>query len=375
MLRDGWREVRIADLGRVVTGTTPRAADGGSWGDAVDFITPGDQRPGARDVRPARRLSAAGAQRLASRLVPAGSTLVTCIGATIGKTSLTARPAVTNQQVNAVVPDEATVSREFLYYLLTAHAPRIAQVASGSATQIVTKRQFERLRVLLPPRAEQVRIAGFLGPLDDKIAANQRAARTALELAEAMYDRLVSDVPSVPCRLGDLAELRYGKALPAASRRPGRVPVYGSGGVVGAHDLALVSGPGIVVGRKGTAGAVHWSQRDFFPIDTVFYVARAADDVPLEFLFFALRRLGLAGLRSDSAVPGLSRASVLTSRLPVPGPGSLREFHREVRPLFALRESLATQSVALAALRDEVLSPVPLGAPRAAAVLSVRFSP
>jgi type I restriction enzyme S subunit len=120
---------------------------------------------------------------------------------------------------------------------------------------------------------------------------------------------------------------------------------------------------------------VHWSQRDFFPIDTVFYVAEVADDVPLEFLFFALRRLGLAGLRSDSAVPGLSRASVLTSRLPVPGPRSLREFHREVRPLFALRESLATQSLALAALRDEVLSPVALGAPRAAAVHGVRFSP
>src|SRR5262249_27360955 len=133
----------------------------------------------------------------------------------------------------------------------------------------------------------------------------------------------------------------------------GRVPVYGSGGVVGAHDRALVNGPGIVVGRKGTAGAVHWSQRDFFPIDTVFYVAEVADDVPLGVLFFPLRGLGLSGMRSDSAVPGLSRASALTSRLPVPGPSPLRELRREVRPLFALRESLAAQSAALATLRDE----------------------
>jgi len=58
-------------------------------------------------------------------------------------------------------------------------------------------------------------------------------------------------------------------------------------------------------------------------------------------------------MRSDSAVPGLSRASVLTSRLPVPRRSSLRELRREVRPLFALRESLAAQSAALATLRDE----------------------
>jgi type I restriction enzyme S subunit len=47
---------------------------------------------------------------------------VTCIGATIGKTSLTRRPAVTNQQINSVVPDDSRVTPAFLYYLLTACA-------------------------------------------------------------------------------------------------------------------------------------------------------------------------------------------------------------------------------------------------------------
>src|SRR6266700_3203600 len=134
-----WQEVAIGELGRVVTGTTPRAGDAGSWGDEVDFLTPGDRR-------------------LASRLVPAGSTCVTCIGATTGKTSLTARPAVTNQQINSVVPDPAVVRPAFLYYLLTAHAPRIAQAASGSAAPIINKRQFQRFRVQLPPLAEQERV-------------------------------------------------------------------------------------------------------------------------------------------------------------------------------------------------------------------------
>lgn len=352
-----WQEVRIGDLGRVVTGATPRAADADSWGDTVDFITPGGQRAGSRDAVAARRLSATGAARLASRLVPAGSTCVTCIGATIGKTSLTVRPVVTNQQINSVVPQESRVTPAFLYYLLTACAPRIAQAASGSAAQIVNKAQFERFPVRIPPIAEQERAAAALGALDDKIAANERTAATALALADALFEQATTQGGGArERRIGDLAQLHYGRALPAARRGSGDIPVYGSGGVVGRHDRALVPGPGIIIGRKGTAGAVHWSQRDFFPIDTVFYVLPRAAGVPLECLYFALRGLRLAAMRSDSAVPGLTRPSVLTSTIRLPGRSATRDFQRTAPELLALREALGVESARLATLRDELLA-------------------
>jgi type I restriction enzyme, S subunit len=327
-----------------------------SWGDVVDFITPGDQRAGNRDAVAARRLSAGGVRRMASRLIPAGSTCVTCIGATIGKTSLTTRPAVTNQQINSVVPDESLITPAFLYYLLTACAPRIAQAASGSAAAIVNKRQFERFPVRVPPLAEQERAAAVLGALDDKIAANERTAANALALADALFEQAMAHGGAArERRLGDLVDLRYGRALPAARRRPGEVPVYGSGGVVGSHDRALVTGPGIIIGRKGTAGAVHWSQRDFYPIDTVFYVLPRAVDVPLECLFFALRRLRMAAMRSDSAVPGLTRLSVLTSAIRLPGRSATRDFQRMAPDLLAMQEALGAESAQLATLRDELL--------------------
>jgi type I restriction enzyme S subunit len=219
----------------------------------------------------------------------------------------------------------------------------------------VNKAQFERLGVRIPPAAEQERSAAVLGALDDKIAANKRTAATALALADALFEKALVETALGDRRLGDLAELRYGRALPAARRRPGDVPVYGSGGVVGSHDRALAGGPGIIIGRKGTAGAVHWSQRDFFPIDTVFYVVPRAADVPLECLFFAFRRLGLATMRSDSAVPGLTRPSVLNSAIPLPGASAMRDFQRVAGDLLATREALATESARLAALRDELL--------------------
>ena len=59
-----------------------------------------------------------------------------------------------------------------------------------------------------------------------------------------------------PRKLGDILEFRYGKSLPDRERKTGDIPVYGSGGIGGYHNKALISGPGVIVGRKGSVGAV-----------------------------------------------------------------------------------------------------------------------
>ena len=89
-------------------------------------------------------------------------------------------------------------------------------------------------------------------------------------------------------------------------REPGDVDVYGSNGVVGSHTNALVKGPGILVGRKGTVGAVHYASRPFWPIDTVYYVVPRRRD-NLRFLHHLLDYLPLKFLNAATGVPGLSR--------------------------------------------------------------------
>jgi len=176
-----WTTTPIQKLGLVVTGSTPKSMEADSWGDEVAFITPSDQQDGAREVATARALSSLGAQRMRRRVVPPGSTCFTCIGATIGKTSLTSRTAVTNQQINTVVPHEGTDGR-FLYYALTYNAPLIAQIASGSATPIINKTQFQEFRIKAPELPAQKAIGQVLGALDDKIAVNDRIRRASDEL-------------------------------------------------------------------------------------------------------------------------------------------------------------------------------------------------
>jgi len=85
--------------------------------------------------------------------------------------------------------------------------------------------------------------------------------------------------------LGEHLTLEYGRALPAKNRVTGHVSVFGSNGIVGSHNEKLVSGPGIVVGRKGTAGSVAWASGDFFPIDTTYWVNIKSPKLTLRFAY------------------------------------------------------------------------------------------
>ena len=118
-------------------------------------------------------------------------------------------------------------------------------------------------------------------------------------------------------RIGDEIELAYGKSLPAQARETGPFEVFGSNGCVGNHSAPLISGPGIIVGRKGSAGQVAFSWRDFWPIDTTYYVVNKRDH-DWRFLFHLLSSLGLTDLNSHSAVPGLNRENVYSIPICLP---------------------------------------------------------
>jgi type I restriction enzyme S subunit len=154
-------------------------------------------------------------------------------------------------------------------------------------------------------------------------------------------------------RLGDLIELAYGKALKATDRRPGYVPVYGSGGVTGFHDTAYVDGPSIIVGRKGTVGSLYWEDRPFFPIDTVFFVKPR--NMPLTYCYYTMQRLGLENMNTDAAVPGLNRENAYRLPVVLATQSIVEAFDGMVSALRARIRNGLEQQEALASLRDTLL--------------------
>ncbi|WP_447018097.1 restriction endonuclease subunit S [Shewanella algae] len=155
-------------------------------------------------------------------------------------------------------------------------------------------------------------------------------------------------------RLDSVLELAYGKALKKTDRIDGSISVYGSGGIGGYHNEALVSGPGIIVGRKGTVGSLFWEDDDFFPIDTVFYVKPHAG-VPLGYCFELLKTLRLEGMNTDAAVPGLNRNNAYRLLFAKPSTDIKNLFANFINSLKAQQKSLHDQTKSLAAMRDTLL--------------------
>jgi len=89
-------------------------------------------------------------------------------------------------------------------------------------------------------------------------------------------------------------------------QRSGPVPVVSSGGVASYHDTALIPGPGVVVGRKGSAGTVHWIDDDFWPHDTTLYVKWFGGNSK-RFVYYKLIALRLETYDTGSANPTVNR--------------------------------------------------------------------
>lgn len=223
------------------------------------------------------------------------------------------------------------------------------------------------------PLSEQNAIVNKLSAYDDLIENNRRRIALLEEAARQLYKewfvrfrfpghehvKIVDGVPEGWSKkpLKELLTLNYGKALKADNRIPGDFPVYGSSGVVGSHNKALVKGPGIIVGRKGNVGAIHWSHLDFFPIDTVYFVTAEESSY---FVYYAL--LHTTFINTDVAVPGLNRDFAYSREFIVPIDTLREEFEEEVSPIFQECHSLEKYNDLLAKARDLLLPKLMSGA-------------
>ena len=136
-------------------------------------------------------------------------------------------------------------------------------------------------------------------------------------------------------RFGEIFELAYGKSLTKASRNTdGEFPVYGSNGIVGHHDTFLVEGPILIVGRKGAVGAVSFSSKPCWPIDTTYYVLESKH-IDIRFSFFLLTSLRLNRFDRSTAIPGLNRDDAYNLVVDLPPLSEQQRIVTKVEELFS----------------------------------------
>ena len=265
--------------------------------------------------------------------------LLLCEGGSIGRTALwnnKVEGCLYQNHLHRLRARGKKVDPQFgVYWLWYAFDVAKLYFGRGNVTTIpnLSQSKLAELPIALPPLTEQKKIAHILSTVQRAIEAQERISQTTTELKKALMHKLFTEglrgEPQKQTEIGLVPEswevnrfdsfcvLQRGFDITKKQQRPGDYPVVSSGGVNSYHDEAKVKGPGIVIGRKGSLGTVHYITSDYWPHDTTLWVKDFKGHDP-RFVSYLLATLDLKRFDTGAANPTLNRNIVHAETIALP---------------------------------------------------------
>ncbi|GHV25899.1 hypothetical protein FACS1894176_05540 [Bacteroidia bacterium] len=229
--------------------------------------------------------------------------------------------AYLNQHIYKVIPFNG-INKKYLFYALNYLVNDFIRDSKGTAgLSHITKKDLEKTMCPVAPYTIQLQVVEKIEELFSELdkhsqnlaIAKQKANITIVSILKNAFNNDMWKKTT----MGKLCELNYGKSLPKKSRMNGKIPVYGSNGIVGHHDTSITTTPAIIIGRKGSAGKLEYSEIPCYPIDTTYYIEETAD-YNLKFLYYQLQIKNLPLLNKATTIPGLNRQNLYDLELLIP---------------------------------------------------------
>lgn len=208
-----WKNCKISDLGKIITGKTPKTTIKENYGGDFPFLSPSDNMGQKHISKTAKTLTILGKNEVKKSIIPCGSVCVSCIGSDLGKVVISGREMVTNQQINSIIPNKEN-DGDFIYYLMSIVGKELNFLSKTStAIPIVNKSTFSNTNIRIPVNlSDQRKIAGILSALDSKIENNNKINANLEAQAEALFKSWFvdftpfKDQPFVDSELGPIPQ-------------------------------------------------------------------------------------------------------------------------------------------------------------------------
>lgn len=192
-LPKNWVETTLGNVSNIVTGNTPSKSNDEFYGDYIPWVKPGDINTANILYSSEENLSAIGLQK--ARLIPKGSIMVTCIG-NLGNVAMAGVDMTTNQQINSIVLYHNLLYDKYLLFYSITLKKWLVENSTSTTISMVNKSNFEKAPMLLPPLAEQKRIAekldALFGQLDSVRGAMSRIPTLIANLRQQILTHAVT---------------------------------------------------------------------------------------------------------------------------------------------------------------------------------------
>jgi len=189
---EGWEMVEIGDLGKCVTGSTPKTKVASFYDPpSEDFIAPADLGARRYVYDSEKKISPEGMATI--RPIPKDAVMCVCIGSSIGKVGMSYREeSATNQQINSIICKKGR-DPEFVYYLLSYRWECWKSFATFGPVPILSKGRFTSIKVAIPSSIEEQQvIAKPLVALETKVEVAEKKVAALHDLFRTLLHELMT---------------------------------------------------------------------------------------------------------------------------------------------------------------------------------------
>lgn len=234
------------------------------------------------------------------------------------------------------------ICKKYLHYLLrdASYLPEYMRLSTGLRVGQwdLSFDDFKNIPFLVPPLAEQERIAAFLDAECAEIDAVLEKTRASIEEYKKLKQAVITQAVTKGIRgdrpmkdsgiewIGEIpAEWDYTKAKNCVNiqngsdpKTEGSIPVYGSGASSFKTCGEYKEGPSVLIGRKGaTLHIPHYISTKFWNVDTAFNVY-AKPNFDLKFYFYCACSFDYRFYISQTTLPSMTQTAYENMFLPLP---------------------------------------------------------
>ena len=320
-----WETKALKEVGKIVSGATPKTNVLEYWDGSISWVTPKDLGKifGQKYIiETTRSITELGLKSCSAQLMPKGSIIMSS-RAPIGHLAIAIHDLCTNQGCKSIVPNDNMVS-EYIYYYLLSNRDKLNKLGKGAVFPELSGKLFGDFKIPIPSFEDQQKIVEKLDKafeLIDQAKANiEQNIINAKELFQSKLDEVFSQKGDgwTQCKFKDVLDIINGRNQKEVESSNGEYPIYGSAGkVMGYATSFLCNENTIIIGRKGTIDNPIFIDHKFWNVDTAFGL-KSKGVILDKLLYYFTKTIDFKSMDKGTTLPSLTKKDLLEIEINFP---------------------------------------------------------